>query len=212
MITVNIMSYKYGHLVAQCVDSIVNQTLKPDIIRVYDDGIGDCKHIKDLYPNVELIEREENMGTAKNFQDALERTETDKVMFIGADNWLRQDTLETLNNVDADIVSYHILITGTEGDEFANKVSAVERHEGYKVWKFRDTVTAKMQDGGNFIHGSVLYNTKLAQEHGYVQMGGDANPQEDWGLFREMMNAGAKYELVDKPFLYYRRHRENFIK
>ena len=75
-ITVNIMSYRYGHLVSQCVDSILSQTKKADVIRVYDDGIGDCGHVKDLYPGVELIERKKNMGTAKNFQDAMKIART----------------------------------------------------------------------------------------------------------------------------------------
>nr|AKH47997.1 Glycosyl transferase family 2 [uncultured marine virus] len=216
-ITVNIMSYRYGHLVAQAVDSVLSQTVKPAAIRVYDDGVGDCSFIKDIYPEVELIERPKNLGTTKNFQDALERTETDYVMFLGADNYLRQDALEILTKgLNEDIVGYDVALTGELSDKFRQLVGAYERREGYPIWKFNipDNQKDKIKriNEINFIHGSALYRVAKAKESGYIQLGDSSNPQEDWGLFKEMLKNGAIHKHIEEPLLYYRRHKENFIK
>lgn len=197
MITVNIMSYKYGHLAAQAVESVLSQTRKADVIRLYDDGVGDCKHIKSLYPEVEVIEREKNLGTVENFQDALTRTETDKVMFLGADNWLRPDSLEQLDAVDADIVSYDITLFGTEAEEFSKQVPHYLQ-DGYRIWACKG------------MHGSSLYNTELAKKYGYKRNPESIKSEEDKMLFDAMVAGGAKHTHVSVPLLYYRRHKHNF--
>ena len=98
-ITVVIASYKYGHLAAHCIESILAQTKPADKILFVDDGVGDCSHLPPIYPEVEYILRDKNLGTVENFQDMLMRVTTERCMFIGADNWLRPDTLQILNNV-----------------------------------------------------------------------------------------------------------------
>ena len=124
MITVCIMSYKYGHLVAQAIESVLSQTKRPDRIIVVDDGIGDCSFVS-KYP-VDLIERKQNLGIVENFNQTLNEVNTDKVLFLGADNWLRPDALELMDNCQADIVSTDIALFGTEADSFAEKVGSSE--------------------------------------------------------------------------------------
>ena len=202
------MSWKYGHLVSQCVESVLSQTRVPDVINVYDDGIGDCKHVKELYPEVNLIERPVNLGTTKNFQDALEKTETEYVLFIGADNWLRQDAIEKIMEHTEDIITYDIYLTGTEQVEFAKRVSAKRIENGYPVWEQKDLIIPKDLKSRNWLHGSSACKTKLGT---YVQKGDNSNPQEDWGLFKGMIENGATYKRIQEPLMYYRRHKQNFI-
>lgn len=203
-ITVVIASYKYGHLVAHAIESVLSQTLKPDKIFVVDDGVGDCKHVPKLYPEVTFIEREINMGTVDNFQDMLMRVETDKCMFLGADNWLRPDTLERLNEIDADIVSYDWSITGDEGVGFAMSHGG-KRENGYYIKHFEKGNIEVC----NYIHGSSLYNTKKAQDVGY-RASGRTRTEEDWMLFKGMLEQGATHAHLSEPMLYYRKHRTNF--
>jgi hypothetical protein len=54
MITVVISSYKYGHLAAHCIESVLCQTKKADKILFVDDGVGDCHHLPKLYPSIEV--------------------------------------------------------------------------------------------------------------------------------------------------------------
>lgn len=185
-VTVNICSYKYGHLVAHCIESVLSQTKRPDVVKVYDDGVGDCKHVKKLYPEVELVERKANMGIVDNFNDALERVTTDRVIFLGADNWLHPQAIEMMSAGVEDIVSCDAWIVG-EGK--------------YKRW------TLHYQP-----HGSAMYNADFAREVGGYQASGRENSEEDSELFKKMFEAGATFHRVDKPLLYYRRHRANFIR
>lgn len=185
-ITVNIISYKYGHLVCNALESVLGQTQKPDVIRVFDDGVGDCFFVEEKYPNVELIERPKNLGIVKNFNDILKRTTTDRVLFLGADNWLHPKALELMDAANEDIVSCDAWIVG-QGN--------------WERW------TLPYQP-----HGSALYNVALAKRVGGYQPSGRENSEEDSELFRKMMDAGASFHRVDRPLLYYRRHKSNFIK
>jgi glycosyltransferase involved in cell wall biosynthesis len=200
-ITVVIASYQYGHLAAHCIESVLCQSRKPDKILFVDDGVGDCNHLPKIYPEVEYVLREKNMGTVANFQDMLMRVTTDKCMFLGADNWLRADTLEILDKIDADVVIYDIVVTGdSKKGLFARHGKEMTPYQGDLYWP-RDKKH----------HGSMMYKTKLAQSIGYQGTGGK-HSEEDHYMFRQMVKRGAKMHWVKEGLLYYRRHRENFIK
>jgi len=206
-ITVNIHSYGYGHLAAQAIDSALSQTVKPDVVRFFDDGVGDCAHLPAIYPEVEFVLRPQNLGTVKSFQDALERTETEFTIFLGADNWLRLDAIELLyGSRSADIVSYDIAVVGEHREAFSGRVGAQGRCHGHNVWRFDHT--SNIQNGNN-CHGSSMYRVSKAKEVGYSRSGG-SRTEEDWVLFRGMTANGAVRAHVPEPLLYYRRHDRNF--
>lgn len=193
-----IASYRYGHLAAHCIETVLEQTKKFDKIFFVDDGAGDCTHLPHLYPNVEYVLRETNMGTVRNFQDMLERVTTERCMFLGADNWLRPDTLEKLSESDADIVTYDIMVVGELKNEILRRhPNEVTKQHGAWYWD---------RNGGH--HGSMLYNTKKAQEVGYWS--NTPRTLEDLNLYNGMLSRGATVHHVPDAFLYYRRHKENF--
>lgn len=197
--TLVISSYKYGHLAAHAIETALAQTKPFDRILFVDDGVGDCNHLPKIYPQVEYVMRESNLGIVKNFQDMLNRVETDRVMFLGADNWLREDTLEKLSETKADIVTYDILVVGELRDEILHRhPGEVSKQEGSWYW-----------DRSSGHHGSMLYNVALAK-----QVGGYDSPPgrtiEDMVLYHRLLSAGATREHIPEAFLYYRRHKENF--
>lgn len=186
-VSVMIPSYRYGHLVAHCVESILSQTRKPEFILVVDDGARDCGHILEKYASVGLIQRPQNLGIVDNFNDILfNEVKTDKVIFVGADNWLHPEAIELMSAVDEDIVSCDAWLVG-DGK--------------YKRW------TLPYQP-----HGSALYDVKKAREAGGYEPSGREHTEEDSMLFRKMIDKGATFHRVDKPLLYYRRHHMNFNK
>ena len=156
-ITVVISSYHYGHLASHCIESVLCQTRPADKILFVDDGVGDCNHLPKIYPEVEYVFREKNLGTASNFQDMLMRVVTDKCMFLGADNWLRPDTLEILDKINSDVVLYDIVVTGD------SKKGLLSRHSHEMKPYMGDLYWSRF----NTHHGSMMYNTKLAQSIGY---------------------------------------------
>lgn len=185
-VSVNIMSYRYGHLGGHALESVLTQTRLPDHITVVDDGVGDCDWIATKYPDVEFIKQPRNLGIVPNFNFVLQQTKTDQVLFLGADNWLEPEALEKLAAHDADIVSCDAWIWG-EGK--------------LKYWSL------PFQP-----HGSALYNVALAKQVGGYAASGNEHTEEDSVLFKRMMEAGATFKHVAEPLLCYRRHQWNFNK
>ena len=200
MLTVVIASYKYGHLAAHCIESILSQSLQPDRILFVDDGAQDCQHLPSLYPSVDFVFRTQTLGTVANFQDMLMRIKPDsRALFIGADNWLRDDALALLDAQEADIVSYDIFVTGECKNEILNR-HLCETYQGGFYWSRL-----------NGHHGSILYPAGLAQRvGGYAKWPGAKRSEEDRTLYHRMVNAGATIAYIAEPLLFYRRHKENF--
>jgi len=203
MITVVIASYKYGHLASHCIESLLSQTRAPSRILFVDDGGLDCNHLPYLYPDIEYILRPNNLGTVDNFQDMLSRVTTEYVLFIGADNWLRSDTIELLSNASSDIVTYDIVVTGELKDEILIRVPGeTVPYQGDLYWNRQEQH-----------HGSMMYRTVLGQKIGYKKrFENGVHPQEDWNLWDKMLEQGATVSSLKEGLLFYRRHRENFLK
>ena len=204
MITIVIASYGYGHLAAHCIESVLSQTVLPSKILFVDDGAHDCLHLESLYPEIKFIHRQKNLGTVANFQDMLMRIETEYVMFIGADNWLRSDTVELLSKEKADIVTYDIVVTGELKDEILARVPGeCFTVNGDHYWNRKDKH-----------HGSMMYRTHLGKQVRYEKRYPDStsHSQEDWRLWEMMLATGATVSSIAEGLLFYRRHRENFLK
>jgi len=151
---------------------------------------------------VEYVLRPENLGVVDNFQDMLSRVQTEYVLFIGADNWLRSDSIELLSGATTDIVTYDIVVTGELKDEILTRVPGqTHPYLGDLYW-----------DREAQHHGSMLYRTALGKEIGYQNRFVNAHPQEDWNLWDKMMEQGASVASIKEGLLFYRRHRENFLK
>jgi glycosyltransferase involved in cell wall biosynthesis len=93
--TLVIASYRYGHLAAHSIETALSQSKPFDKIIFVDDAAGDCTHLQKLYPQVEFLFREKNLGIVANFQDMLNRVQTDYVMFLGADSPSTKNSLRT---------------------------------------------------------------------------------------------------------------------
>jgi len=201
-ISVVISSYKYGHLSSHCVESVLSQTRKPDKIYFVDDGVGDCSHIPQLYPQVVFVARETNLGTVDNFQDMLNRVDTDYVMFLGADNWLRPDTLELVEQEiekGNDLIVYDIIVTGELKDSWCDRYGIGKEIEGgYRYWD---------RSGGH--HGSMVYSVAKAKQVGGYDRGYGKKTLEDLELYNRLLPISNKSH-IPQGLLYYRRHKENF--
>ena len=206
MITVVISSYRYGHLAAHCIESILSQSTRPEKIFFVDDGWGDCFHLKRLYPDIEFIFRDTNLGTVNNFQEMLNRVTSEYCMFIGADNWLRSDAISLMNTMidlnNPDVVTYDIMLTGEL------KETRVKYHENEMYSYLGDYYWSRELKH----HGSMLYRTSMAKSvGGYTKFNETSREtQEDLSLWNKMISVGAKIEHIKHPLLYYRHHRENY--
>jgi GT2 family glycosyltransferase len=112
-ICVIIVSYNFETWIDRCIPSIQTSTL-PATILVVDNASQDrtCEIIQNLYPEVVLIENEENLGFGKanniGMQYALEKG-FDYVFLLNQDAWLEPNALEKLVNSSLRYPVYGIL-------------------------------------------------------------------------------------------------------
>jgi glycosyltransferase involved in cell wall biosynthesis len=206
-----ISSYKYGHLAAHAIESVLSQSVQFDKIWFVDDGANDCNHLIPLYAGrVEFVLRNENLGTVANFNDMLQRVDTDYVLFLGADNWLRSDALhkiitEMYNKalIIPKVCVYDIIVTGELKNEIYKFYShQMYLHNGNYYW-----------DRQGFHHGSMLYHVKTAKSlGGYANNNTSSRTDEDQNLWDKFIQNGHKAIHLKQALLYYRRHKENFNK
>ena len=45
-VSVVIASHGYGHLAGHCIESVLDQTRKPDAVLFVEDGVNDCGHLR----------------------------------------------------------------------------------------------------------------------------------------------------------------------
>jgi hypothetical protein len=58
-----------------------------------------------------------------------------------------------------------------------------------------------------------MYRTDFGQKIGYKKRYEDGtHPQEDWNLWDKMLEQGATVTSIKEGLLFYRRHKENFLK
>lgn len=200
-LTVVVASYKYGHLAAHCLESLQAQSVYPDEVLFVDDGIGDCKHLPEIYKDVKYTFRDKNLGVVDNFQDMLSKIKTDKCMFLGADNWLRSDAIEILLKPKTDIVCYDIILTGPGKESIAQNYGHQGKVNGDYYWS---------RNGAH--HGSMVYNTEMAKAVGGYRGHNGKNSNEDEHLWGDLLKAGATVKHIKKGLLYYRRHHKNYNK
>lgn len=126
--------YNVKRYIAQCLDSILNQdTSYTYRVYVVDDGStdGSLEYVKNFYQDERLVLiSKENGGTASARNTAIEEIVADYVMFIDADDVLKQGAiskmLDTAYSEDADVI---------EGgyEVFRNKVISTHCHQNEKV-------------------------------------------------------------------------------
>jgi glycosyltransferase involved in cell wall biosynthesis len=199
-ISVVIASHGYGHLAAHCIESVLDQSHKADAILFVDDGVNDCAHLPTIYPELDYTLRPANLGTIDNFNDMLSKVTTDRVMFLGADNWLHPKCLEVCMAYDADIIVPQIAVVGEMKRPFLNYIG-IGRKLAYPVWQFGPN--------GFDHHGSMMYDVSMAKEVGYAQQPHAVKTEEDKYLYAGMRKQGARVAYTNDPLIYYRRHRVN---
>jgi glycosyltransferase involved in cell wall biosynthesis len=56
MISVVIASYKYGHLAAHCIESVLSQSKMPNTIFFVDDGAMDCgQNLGQVFKKIKIV-------------------------------------------------------------------------------------------------------------------------------------------------------------
>ena len=107
--------YNVDSFLAECVDSILAQTVLPGEIILVDDGSRDscakiCLDYKNRYPSlVKCVLLKDNMGLVHGRKTGIRNSVGSEIAFVDGDDWLDETRLEELHSIfletNADIVA-----------------------------------------------------------------------------------------------------------
>ena len=129
-VSVIVPVYKVEPWIRECLDSLVNQTLKEIEIICVDDGSPDnCGTILNEYaasdPRIKIISHKYNLGIYKSRNSGLKNATGEYITFVDSDDYIEPFTYEIAynhaKNGNVDIVQYGHKIF-TEGDEIENSI------------------------------------------------------------------------------------------
>lgn len=99
-VSINIVIYNGLKYIKPCFDSILNQSFKDFEIIAIDNNSSDdsVKFIKENYPNIRLIQNNENVGFAKAHNQAINLNNSEYILVTNQDIFLEYNFLEKLIN------------------------------------------------------------------------------------------------------------------
>lgn len=104
-ISVGIPTYNSSKFILECLESVVNQSVKADTILICDNRSTDNtvelinKFIKDKKnENIQLVINETNIGAYNNFKKCKELCKTNYLVLLGSDDRLLPNSLKTLSD------------------------------------------------------------------------------------------------------------------
>lgn len=112
LISIIVPVYKSEKFLGQCIDSLIDQTLRPIEIILINDGSPDtsgkiCDEYGKLNHNI-LIIHQENKGAAAALNAGTKAASAPFIMYLDADDWIEKDTCqisyEAINSSKSDVV------------------------------------------------------------------------------------------------------------
>lgn len=209
-------NYNYALYIESAVKSVLSQTVKIDEYFVVDDCSTDnsIEIVSSLAGNFKFIKNSNNLGIVENFRRCIERTNSDYICFVGADNCIDPSYIEKLkfaldNNADAAVAYTDLVIFGPLAKQLAERVGAKEIEHLIGEPRYHWTVSAPTDEAlanlenENFINGSAMFRRTAYDEVGGYRL---TERPEDADLFLRMIQKGYKAVYVKEPLLYYRQH------
>ncbi|MBD2164366.1 glycosyltransferase family 2 protein [Calothrix membranacea FACHB-236] len=198
-ISVLITYFNEGILLKECLDSLLNQTIQPAEILVYDDAsdLPAQEFISPDYP-VKVIRSEVNRGPAFGRNQLLELSQCEYVHFQDADDlfcpdWYEQVQMAILAT-QADIVITEVSSV-TEGTFVSEKIICVE----WLLDNTRDLIIFCLM---NFIlPASTTFRRKLALKIGGYRTREILPQSEDFDFHIRLAATGATYTAIPNPLI-----------
>lgn len=210
-ISVIVPVYKVEEYLEECIESLVNQTMKEIEIILVDDGSPDhcgaiCDQYAQKYSNITVI-HQKNGGLSCARNQGLSIAKGEYISFVDSDDYVKENMLETLYNacmknhtkmaacnffyVIDDIVQYQMetndLLKFSSAD-FLKKIISTENRIGVVVWN-------------KLFHRSLLGEKTFPEGKLY----------EDLGSTYKMIFAAGEISFVDSGLYFYRKLRKGAI-
>ena len=192
----------------EAINSMINQTVKPDeIVVVFDGPLNDelystMSKFVDKYPKLfHIVENKKNLGLGVSLNKGLKECKNNLVARMDTDDISKSDRCEKQlkkfeENPELTIVGAHI-------DEFIGIKDNVVSSR--KVPLLPDEIYEYAKRRSAFNHPVVMYKRDdILKENGYS----DLRRNQDVELFGRLMFKGYKAENIDESLLYFRSNED----
>jgi glycosyltransferase involved in cell wall biosynthesis len=190
------------------LDSMINQTIKPDEIVLVEDGsltkelYNVVNEYKVMYPKLmHIVVNEKNLGLGMALNVGLKECRNELVARMDTDD------ISKPNRCEKQLKRFEekpgLSIVGTHIDEFVGDISNVVSTR--KVPLSTESIYEFAKRRSAFNHPTVMYRkSKVLDEGGYA----DLKRNQDVDLFGRMLFAGCKAENIDESLLWFRNSDE----
>lgn len=214
-VSVIIPVYNVEDYLEECLDSIINQTLKDiEIICINDGSTDDSLNILESYAKKDnriIIFNQENFGLSVARNNGIKLSQGEYVYFIDSDDYLELNTLEELykmsTSMNLDLLIFKLI---NFDDEIREKYTSDYYEMSFlkpfesKIFNYKDLGKELLRMAvpipGKFFKRDLIFSMKFPE--GLIF--------EDNLFFTEVMLKAKKVSFLDKHF-YNRRIRENSI-
>jgi len=214
LVSVVVPVYNVEDYIGKCIESIQNQTYSNIEIVVVNDGSQDIsdriiKAKQELDSRI-MYFKQENAGLSAARNTGIKNSTGDYIVFVDADDWIREDAIEILLNASAedksDIVVFNMSYIYSDGTKrqnvpSINKRECIDNITGIKEeligQKYKFHAPNKMFRRKLFIDGNVLFPVgKL---------------YEDLATTYKLIAKAGRISLVPEELYYYLQKREGSI-
>lgn len=191
------------------IESMINQSLKPDEIVIVKDGpvTDELEKIINKYerdfPNLfTIVSLEKNVGLGRALNEGLKRCRNELVARMDADDISIKERCEL--QINEFIKNSDLSIVGSNIDEFYEDPEKIVSSRVVPT-KHEDIVKFSRKRNP-FNHPTVMYKKSAVLNSGGY---GPYRRNQDFDLFVRMLNNGCKALNIDKPLVLFRANRDN---
>ncbi|RFU62783.1 glycosyltransferase [Bacillus sp. V59.32b] len=192
------------------IDSMLNQTIKPDEIVIVKDGklTEELEQVIDYYASVEsslftIVPLEKNLGLGLALNEGLKKCKNELVARMDTDDISLKNRCEL--QIEEFLKNNNLSIVGTFTDEFYDEPDNIITSR--TVPTSHEDILKFSRRRSPFNHPTVMYKKSHVLGCGGYR---DVNRKEDIDLFIRMLNKGCKAMNIDKALLLFRSNEDNF--
>lgn len=195
-LSIIIPCYKQAHFLGECIESVLEQSVKPDEIIVVNDGSPDNTSEVARKYSVIVVEKE-NGGLSSARNAGIKRATSEYIMPLDADDMLRPDAIKELMAIAGENVI----------------AQAGLMYFGAQVATFRPMgATLESILRSNTVYCNSVFPKALWEKVKYDESDTMRLGLEDWLYWVELMAHGAQVKTTDYIALLYRRHANTMTK
>ncbi|NLM03434.1 MAG: glycosyltransferase [Clostridiales bacterium] len=207
--------YNCQNFISKTIESLINQTIKPQEIILVNDASTDntleiLKQIKEQYPNIaEIINLEKNKGASHARNHGVKNAKGQYILFMDSDDIAEPTLIEGLVNrldkLNSRAENKYILCYSAylQIDEKNKQISNIAR--GIQV-------EPEEILGYEFVRNYIISTSGVLVKKDYFIKAGGFNEKirysEDWDLWLRLTQLGG-FAYVDEPLIKIRRHGTN---